>query len=106
MNGPRPIRDDDAQGNLELIATAMTAGRLALAVGALGVSVASAKDNPLTHLPDMQRPSASSGCEAFGPGFRRLDGLDSCIKIDGHVRVESSYVSGGASFLPAASWTK
>lgn len=85
---------------------ATAAGQLLMAIGMLGASVAAAKDNPLTHMPDESHRAAVSGCEAFGPGFRRLDGLDSCIKIDGHIRVESSYTSGGASFFPAASWTK
>ncbi len=78
-------------------------GRVAMAVGLLGSFGALAKDNLLTHLPDTPRPALRSGCEAFGSGFRRLDGFDSCIKIDGHVRVESSYIAGGASFLPATS---
>ena len=65
---------------------------------ALG-SVAQARD--LRSSPPDAHPQ---GCQTFGTGFQQLDGVDSCIKIDGHVRVEATYNAGrDASFLPAAS---
>ncbi len=40
------------------------------------------------------RARVATGCEAFDPGFRRIDGLDTCVKVGGGVRVESGYVTG------------
>jgi hypothetical protein len=40
-----------------------------------------------------------TGCEAFGPDFRKIEGSDSCIKVGGSMRAEYSYSSGGGSTL-------
>ncbi len=59
----------------------------------LVVSAALAKDLPRGRT---DRP-ATTGCEAFGPGFRKLGDSDSCVKVDGQVRVESTYTTGRGS---------
>jgi Porin subfamily len=33
--------------------------------------------------------SASDTCAAYGPGFTKVDGSETCIHIGGHVRVEA-----------------
>jgi hypothetical protein len=58
---------------------------------------------PMAEARDLPRARAehrATGCEAFGPGFAKLDGSDSCVKVSGQVRVESDYMTGGASLVP------
>lgn len=33
-------------------------------------------------------------CDAFGPGFVRVQGTNTCVRIGGRVRVEGSITSG------------
>ncbi len=43
-----------------------------------------------------------TGCEAFGPGFRKIDGSDSCVRIGGSVQMESTITHSGNAVLPNA----
>lgn len=39
----------------------------------------------------------ATGCEAFGPDFRKVDGSDTCIRISGAVRAEVGLSTGGGA---------
>jgi hypothetical protein len=41
-------------------------------------------------------------CAAYGEGFTAIDGMDTCIKVSGHVRVEMTTPSRAAS--PNTGW--
>ena len=68
----------------------------------LAASAAAAKNLPRGRI---DRPLAATGCEAFGSGFRKLEGSDSCVKIDGQVRVESTYTTSGGGHSGSGSLT-
>lgn len=40
---------------------------------------------------------AVTGCESFGPGFRKVEGSDTCIRLGGSVGVEATVSSSGGS---------
>ena len=76
----------------------------ALAIAALPASAALAQQvSP--HKPDkpalsdrlLPRKGASSGnsCAAFGPGFVKVDGSDSCVKIGGATSIGAGTSVGG-----------
>ncbi len=72
--------------------------RIGLVFCMFALSGALAKEDPRSRT--APRPT---GCEAFGPGFRKIEGSESCLKIGGSVRVESTYGSGGGGFAPSGS---
>ena len=39
-------------------------------------------------------------CDAMGPGFVRMEGSDTCVKLSGSVRVEFGKQSGGSALSP------
>jgi hypothetical protein len=43
----------------------------------------------------LKRPGTGNSCAAFGPGFVKADGTDTCVKIGGAVRIDAG-VSGGS----------
>lgn len=47
----------------------------------------SAKPLPLAKTPS--RASGANPCAAFGPGFARVDGTDTCVKVGGAASVEA-----------------
>lgn len=63
-------------------------------------SAASARD--LTRMPRARDEPRRTGCEAYGPGFTRVDGTDTCVRLSGEVRAEVGIGGGGAAFVPAA----
>ncbi|GAC1617389.1 MAG: hypothetical protein NVS4B4_02200 [Bradyrhizobium sp.] len=68
---------------------------LALVIAALSAAPAPAepsspnkRDQPAAAArPAAKRASASNPCSAFGPGFVKVDGSDTCVKIGGAVSV-------------------
>jgi hypothetical protein len=40
------------------------------------------------------KSAASNPCAAFGPGFVKVDGADTCIKVGGSLRVDVSGAAG------------
>ena len=40
------------------------------------------------------RAVTANPCAAFGPGFARVDGTDTCVKVGGAVRVETGTAVG------------
>ena len=64
---------------------------LAAIVAALPAWVAAQQSNqPTKHPPKSRAPHSASGnpCAQYGPGFARVAGSDTCIKIGGSVSVE------------------
>ena len=52
---------------------------------------------PAATLPRAAADRHATGCEAFGPDFRRIEGTETCIRISGAVRAEAGLsTSGGA----------
>ncbi len=48
---------------------------------------------PLNRLPPA-KSAASNPCAAFGPGFVKVEGTDTCMKIGGSFRVDVSGAAG------------
>lgn len=42
---------------------------------------------------------AHTGCESFGPDFHKVEGSETCIRVSGSVRLETTIQSGGGSIL-------
>ncbi len=40
-------------------------------------------------------------CNSMGPGFYKMEGSDTCLKLSGSVRVEVSRQSGESTFDPS-----
>jgi hypothetical protein len=43
---------------------------------------------PPTKLLPVKGASAGNSCAAYGPGFRMVEGTDTCVKVGGAVSVE------------------
>ena len=54
-------------------------------------------------LPRSPSEPKSTGCEWAGPGFAKIEGSSTCVKVGGAVRSEYEYSSGGRSYAPAGS---
>lgn len=67
------------------------------ATGASSRSLLPPEKAPAARLGGAQQDAA---CAAFGPGFRKIEGSDTCVKIGGSVRVETGLNSSGSSFVP------
>lgn len=52
-------------------------------------------------LPRKAEDSHPNGCEGFGPGFTRVQGSDTCVRLSGDVRVEVGF-GGGRGATPLA----
>ncbi len=73
---------------------------LAIAVAALPASAAAAEPSSLLK-PDkpaasdkvlpMKGPGAGNSCAALGPGFVKLAGSDTCVKIGGSMQIDSGH---------------
>ena len=63
-----------------------------------GLAVATARE-----LPRREPERKTTGCEAMGEGFVKLEGTETCIRLGGSVRSEFSTTSGGSVFLPSGS---
>ncbi len=52
-------------------------------------------------LPRAEEPTGSKGCEWAGPGFAKLEGSDTCVRVGGNMRADfsASRKTGGA-FTP------
>ncbi|THD62534.1 MAG: hypothetical protein E7813_20385 [Bradyrhizobium sp.] len=76
---------------------------LAIAVAALPAAAAAAEpssilkpDKPTASdkLLPIKQPGAGNSCAAFGPGFVKLAGSDTCVKIGGAVRIDGGSHGG------------
>lgn len=57
--------------------------------------------------PAMDRPRAeplrkATGCEWAGPGFAKVEGSDTCVKVDGNVRAEFMTSTTRTSGFPSS----
>lgn len=43
--------------------------------------------------------SADPACAAFGPGYRRIEGSESCVRVSGAMRVEMEVDTSGRSLF-------
>ncbi len=59
--------------------------------GLLAATAASARDLPRTRT--APRPS---DCQEYGPGFTRVEGTDTCVRLSGEVRAEVTVSSNGS----------
>ena len=84
---------------------------LAIVVAALPASAAAAEpssvlkpDKPAAsdRLLPMKGTSAGNSCAAFGPGFVKLAGSDTCVKIGGAVSVDIGGSRAGAWLYPSS----
>jgi hypothetical protein len=84
---PTPLNASSGAGR------AMTRLILALAAMALPVSGAIAQQSPppLKHATSSKArsPAKSKPCPEYGPGFVRVEGSSTCIKVGGYVRIEA-----------------
>ena len=83
----------------------MRRGSILLAIGALSMSAAAAQ--PTSNLADSKsKPTASSGavvqksapaksCSEYGPGFIRVEGSTSCMRIGGAVSIGAGASGAG-----------
>jgi len=67
----------------------------AVICGAL-VPAASARN-----LPKAEPPPKVVACDGPGDGFVRVEGSDTCVKLDGSVRAEVVHIGGGGSLSPS-----
>jgi hypothetical protein len=70
---------------------------LAIVIAMLPATIAAAdppgalrldKATPPTKLLPVKGANAGNGCAAYGAGFRKVEGTDTCVKIGGAVSVE------------------
>jgi hypothetical protein len=70
---------------------------LAIVIAILPATIAAAdppgalkldKAMPPTKLLPVKGASTGNSCAAYGPGFRKVEGTDTCVKVGGAVSVE------------------
>ena len=47
---------------------------------------------------EFEQQQAVDACNAYGAGFAKLPGTNTCMRVSGHVRVEKRYSNGSRSF--------
>jgi hypothetical protein len=57
-----------------------------VAMALCGAACAAAQDLPLPK--PQPAPRRATGCESMGEGFVKFEGLDTCVKISGAVRLD------------------
>jgi hypothetical protein len=53
------------------------------------------KQTPSGKTPPVKGASSASSCAAYGPGFVKLEGSDTCVHIGGSISVEAGGALGG-----------
>lgn len=64
----------------------------------LGLLIASGASSLAKDLPRDAPPRSVTGCEWAGPGFIKVEGSATCIKVSGAVRAEYATSSKGGAF--------
>lgn len=54
------------------------------------------------NLPKAEPPPKVVACDGMGEGFVRVEGSETCLKLDGSVRAEFTRTSGGSLPSPGA----
>lgn len=52
-------------------------------------------------LPKAEPAPKMKACDGMGPGFFRMEGSETCVKLSGNARVEVGKQSGGSTFVPS-----
>ena len=52
-------------------------------------------------LPKADPVPKMEACAGMGPGFFRMEGSETCVKLSGNVRGEVARQSGGSTFVPS-----
>ncbi|MBN9082722.1 MAG: hypothetical protein BGP04_00860 [Rhizobiales bacterium 62-17] len=65
----------------------------------VGTAAQAAGPQPSRKAPAAER---TASCEAYGPGFVRVQGSDTCIKVGGRVRVEGWFTPSKNAVSPSA----
>lgn len=66
--------------------------------------VASCTVAPLAHAEDavvpdeFEQQQAVGACDAYGAGFAKLPGTNTCVRVSGHVRIEKRYSNRSSGF--------
>lgn len=47
---------------------------------------------------EFEQRQAVDACNAYGAGFAKLPGTDTCVRVSGHVRVEKRYSNRSSGF--------
>lgn len=69
---------------------------LGLAASFASTSLAHAED---AVVPDeFEQRQAVGACDAYGTGFAKLPGTDTCMRVSGHVRFEKRYSNRSSGF--------
>ncbi len=53
------------------------------------------------NLPKSDPSPKMEACGDMGPGFFKVEGSGTCVKLSGNVRVEVGKQSGGSAFVPS-----
>ena len=69
---------------------------LAILIAVLPASIAAAEqpvsqkaDKPVTKLLPLKRDGAANSCAAYGAGFIKVEGTETCMRIGGNVNIEA-----------------
>ena len=46
---------------------------------------------------EFEKQQAVGACDAYGPGFAKLPGTNTCMRVSGHVRFEKRYSNRSSS---------
>jgi hypothetical protein len=69
---------------------------LVLALSLLSGALAHAEDAVVPN--EFEQQQAVDACDAYGTGFAKLPGTDTCVRVSGHVRVEKRYSNRSDGF--------
>ena len=47
---------------------------------------------------EFEQQQAVGACDAYGAGFAKLPGTDTCVRVSGHVRMEKRYSNRSSGF--------
>lgn len=74
-------------------------GSLCLVLAALAALLATHAAAESLFLPrgKAQSRHATTGCETFGPDFHKVEGSETCVRIGGSVRLETTLATGGTA---------
>jgi hypothetical protein len=78
-----------------IVLTIIVAGWPALALAAQPSRYASDKTNPAGKQLRLKGAFRENPCAEYGPGFVRLEGSDTCVKIGGYVGIGAGVHIGG-----------
>ena len=69
---------------------------LGLAMSLVAGTLAHAEDAVVPN--EFEQQQAVDACDAYGTGFAKLPGTNTCMRVSGHVRVEKRYSNRSSGF--------